>query len=268
MTTRKSEPTVAWGCDDTTEGTLHNGVGDARVNGLPSQMQTDEQTANCIVSLQASQHAARERSRATAEAAVPGHHPASPEDAALSELMAPLRHFTLASASSEAPELRLYDAMLSPDRQLLKAKYFVAEGSLIIQQLLKMGTTYRLASILSTEAQLRKLMPDLAEADASYELTAASTHMTPSAGAEGGESAAAHSSPSASHATAPCLVFAGGRADVSRATGFKHSALSVLAIVHRPESEVHMALERWLPSLRAAVGPPLADPDVSRKARN
>jgi tRNA G18 (ribose-2'-O)-methylase SpoU len=51
----------------------------------------------------------------------------------------------------------------------------------------------------------------------------------------------------------PCVVFAGSRADVSKATGFKHSALSVLAIVRRPTA-VHRPLAEWLPTLQAVPG--------------
>ena len=40
--------------------------------------------------------------------------------------------------------------MLSPDRQLVKAGYFVAEGSLVVQQVLSMTDTYRCASMLSS----------------------------------------------------------------------------------------------------------------------
>ena len=54
--------------------------------------------------------------------------------------------------SCGGPELKLYDAMTSPDRQLLKAGYFVAEGALVVQQLLRMPE-YRMVSMLSTEAQ-------------------------------------------------------------------------------------------------------------------
>ena len=59
---------AVWCCDDTSEGTLFNGVGDARVHGLASQMQTDEQTAECIATLEASRRESREKSRAAAEA--------------------------------------------------------------------------------------------------------------------------------------------------------------------------------------------------------
>jgi tRNA G18 (ribose-2'-O)-methylase SpoU len=48
-------------------------------------------------------------------------------------------------------------------------------------------------------------------------------------------------------------VFAGSRANVSSATGFKHSALSILAIARRP-SAVHTPLAEWLPALRPADG--------------
>ena len=78
-------------------------------------------------------------------------------------------------------------------------------------QVLSLSTTYTCASILSTEAQLRKLLPDMRQADTAYTAAAAA-------------------------APAPCVVFAGSKADVSRATGFKHSALSILAIVRRPPS--------------------------------
>ncbi len=48
-------------------------------------------------------------------------------------------------------------------------------------------------------------------------------------------------------------MFAGSRANVSSATGFKHSALSILAIARRP-SAVHTPLAEWLPALRPADG--------------
>ena len=97
---------VTWGCDDMNEGTLHNGVGDARVNGLASEMQTDEETAQCIATLEASRRDARERSRAAAEeatSAVAPVHPdkggrAASDDVALSTLISPLRSFSLRDA--------------------------------------------------------------------------------------------------------------------------------------------------------------------------
>ena len=273
---------VTWCCDDTEEGTLHNGAGDARVEGLASQRQTDEQTAGCIASLEAAQlaslecarRAARERTRAMAAANDDGaSHRASGATASasvaepgagaapLADLMAPLQHFALRSPSGGAPELKLYNAMLSPDRQLIKASYFVAEGSMVIQQLLRMGSSYRLASILSTEAQLRKMLPELVEANASYAAAASAAAGVDAAAddaaadaAHGGSEAAAESAAPPPSAVAPCLVFAGSKADVSSATGFKHSALSVLAIVHRPQAQVHLPLAAWLPTLRAAPG--------------
>ena len=230
-------PTVVWGCDDTSEGTLHNGVGDARVNGLSSQMQTDEETEACIATLEASRREVRERSRVHAEDEMATGH-----DAPLSSLFAPLGRFLLRDASVGGPELKLYDAMLSPDRQLIKANYFVAEGSLVVQQILSMAHTYRLASILATEAQVRKLMPDIKSYDAHQPaaVEAASSEAP-------GEATGTSSTPSS------CVVFAGGRADVSRSTGFKHSALSVLAIVHRPPI-CDMPLEAWIASVRPALG--------------
>merc|ERR1719231_1909811 len=91
-----------------------------------------------------------------------------------------------------------------------------------------------MVSMLSTEAQLRKLAPDLRDAEARYRDAAS--------GGAGG-----------SAEEAPCLVFAGSRANVSSATGFKHSALSILAIARRP-SAVHTPLAEWLPALRPADG--------------
>lgn len=215
---------AVWGCDDVNEGTLHNGVGDARVNGIAGEVQTDEQTADCISSLEHLQQEA-------AAAAADDSNAASA--AALPAIFAPLHHFVLKSASVGGPELKLYDAMLSPDRQLIKAGYFVAEGSLVIQQILSLGSSYRLASILSTESQLHKLAKDFAEAEAFYTAEAASGNHD--------------------EAPAPCVVFGGSRADVSKATGFKHSALSILAIVRRP-THAHMPLQQWFSSLKPAPG--------------
>ena len=227
---------ATWCCDDVTEGTLHNGVGDARVNGLAGSAQTDEETDGCIAQLEAARRRGREQSREAAaaeasEAAAPS--PANDEQMPLSALFDPLRAFTLRNANDGGDELKLYDAMTSPDRQLIKAGYFVAEGALVVQQLLRLPE-YRLASILSTEAQLRKLAPDLRGAEAAYCQAAAAS----------GEGAAAEP---------PCLVFAGSRANVSSATGFKHSALSILAIARRPPTP-HLPLARWLPALRPAAG--------------
>ena len=294
MSNPKGPPsTVAWGCDDTSEGTLFNGVGDARVNGLASQMQTDEQTDACIRSLEASRKRSREGALAKdTDAAGPSaltdaaagsnsvEYGGNNDDATkpLQELMGPLRHFALADAGGGAPELKLYDAMLSPDRQLIKAGYFVAEGSLVVQQVLQMasrgsssgasGTTapdnagYRLVSMLSTEAQLRKLAPDLRAANARYsreenerneERAAGAATAPDAAGAVGTPQGANPDDADASTDVAPCVVFAGSRAHVSSATGFKHSALSVLAIARRP-LEVQMPLSPWLSGLRAAPG--------------
>ena len=121
-------------------------------------MQTDEQTASCIDSLEASQ---RDEPSETGELT-------TADGPFLKNVFAPMKHFILKPAGGGGPELKLYDAMKSPDRQLIKAGYFVAEGSLVIQQILKLCPTYRIASILSTEAQLRKLAPELAEADAAF----------------------------------------------------------------------------------------------------
>ena len=227
----KRSAEAVWGCDDVNEGTLHNGVGDARVHGLVGQMQTDEQTADCIASLEQKQQSEKsQESGASTSAATAREGSAS----SLAQTFASLQHFVLKQASVGGPELKLYDAMLSPDRQLIKAGYFVAEGSLVIQQILSLGPSYRLASILSTESQLQKLVGDFVQADAAYSAEDA-------AGASDGA------------APPPCEVFAGGRADVSNATGFKHSALSILAIVRRP-AHAHLPLEQWLPTLRPAPG--------------
>ena len=59
---------ATWCCDDVTEGTLHNGVGDARVNGLAGSAQTDEQTDGCIAQLEAARRRGREQSREAAAA--------------------------------------------------------------------------------------------------------------------------------------------------------------------------------------------------------
>ena len=90
-------------------------------------------------------------------------------------------------ASAGGPELKLYDAMLSPDRQLIKAGYFVAEGSLVVQHVLAMPTTYSCASILSTEAQLRKLLPEMVKADKAYAAITAEGDAATTSGAAAGD---------------------------------------------------------------------------------
>ena len=97
---------VVWCCDDTSEGTLFNGVGDARVHGLASQMQTDEQTAECIATLEASRRESREKSRAAAEAeaaAAPTTHDESNNNTPLDTILGPLRNFSLRDASAGGP---------------------------------------------------------------------------------------------------------------------------------------------------------------------
>ena len=230
------ETVATWCCDDVTEGTLHNGFGDARVNGLAGSVQTDEETNNCLALLETARRKGREQTREAAAAEPPKSAavlPAYDGQQPLSAIFDPLSAFTLRNANDGGPELKLYDAMTSPDRQLIKAGYFVAEGSLVVQQLLRLPE-YRLVSILSTEAQLRKLAPDLRGAEAAYRDAAA---------ASGGGAVA----------EPPCLMFAGSRANVSSATGFKHSALSILAIARRPPT-AHLPLARWLPALRPAEG--------------
>ena len=171
MASKQAAGTATWGCDDVNEGTLHNGCGDARVNGLAEFMQSDAETAACIASLEQSQrdeHGTQKRTReqmtsSSTAAAVPAD-----DDLSLEDIFAKLRWFTLRDANVDAPELRLYNAMLSPDRQLVKAGYFVAEGSLVVQQILRLGSEFQLASILGTETQLRKLGVDLLAADRVY----------------------------------------------------------------------------------------------------
>ena len=168
------KPTVVWGCDDTSEGTLFNGVGDARVNGLASEMQTDAQTEACIESLEASRKRSRAEALAADSAAADAAASSSSHDDSttpLSALMAPLRHFKLADAGSGAPGLKLYDAMLSPDASSSrpailspKARSWCSRRA-ARGRLRRRGAAleagYRLVSILSTEAA-RKLAPDLA----------------------------------------------------------------------------------------------------------
>ena len=198
-------------------------------------MQTDAETDACIASLERARREGRERSRETAAAAGPSDPVASlPPPAAAGSNLPPigplfesLQSFTLRAAATGGPELKLFDAMASPDRQLLKAGYFVCEGSLVVQQILNLGLTYKLVSMLGTEAQLQRLAPELKEADRAY-----STRHEDSADAD----------------AAPCIVFSGSRTDVSNATGFKHSALSVLAIARRPAA-VHQPLAEWLPTI-------------------
>lgn len=225
------------------EGTLHNGSGDARVDGR-ADSHTEAQTAECIAALEASRRVARERSRAAAEAEAEMANADSPTE--LSARFARLQHFALQPASGGGPELKLYDAMTSPDRQLLKLGFFVAEGSLVVQQLLTLSSTYRLSSILATEAQLGKLVDDISAADAAYTRLGESASVDDAAASDGADSATGSGA-------GACVVYYGSRGDLSRATGFRHSALSILAVVRRPQS-VHLPLERWLPSLRAAPG--------------
>ena len=163
-----------------------------------------------------------------------------------------MKYFSHRSAGAGGPELKLYDAMLSPDRQLIKANFFVAEGSLIVQQVLALSDTYRCASILSTESQLRKLMPDVAKADAAY---AAAEEAAQATSAADSNDAAADASASVDGGAGEgaCVVFAGSKKDVSTATGFRHSALSILAIVKRPP-HANMPLASWIASLRPAPG--------------
>lgn len=251
-----------WGCDDVNEGTLHNGVGDARVNGLDQFMQTDAETEACVAALEQSQRDGGQLKRpreAAASNAAESSARSGQQEQPLAAVFAPLRHFTLRDARSGAPELKLYDAMASPDRQLVRAGYYVAEGSLIIQQILALAPSHTIASVLGTEAQLRTLGPNLAEADAAY-TQAAGGHTAGGAvrdshrEADGTDAtAAAAAGDSGEGSPPPCVVFAGSRADVSNATGFKHSALSVLAIVRRPAA-VHRPLSEWLPTLRPVAG--------------
>mgnify|MGYP004102200103 CR=1 FL=1 len=56
----------------------------------------------------------------------------------LPSLFRSMKYFSHRSAGAGGPELKLYDAMTSPDRQLIKAGYFVAEGALVVQQLLRL----------------------------------------------------------------------------------------------------------------------------------
>ena len=71
---------AAWGCDDVNEGTLHNGFGDARVNGLAGSVQTDEETDNCIALLESARRKGREQTREAAAADAPAMHPNTAPD--------------------------------------------------------------------------------------------------------------------------------------------------------------------------------------------
>lgn len=221
MVSDYNEEGATWGCDDVTQGTLHSGYGDARVKGLEGERQTDEQTADCMVQLRTAQRCAAD----------PGCSSNTLAHAApLEALFAPLATFALRHTSSGGDELKLYDAMASPDRQLLKLGYFVAEGSIIVEQLLELRAAYRLASLLSTENQLLRLAPVFVAADQA-------TRTGRAAGRAAEE--------------VPCVVYAGSKARLSGATGFKHSVLSLLAVVRRPV-DVHTPLSQWLPLLQPA----------------
>lgn len=86
--------------------------------------------------------------------------------------------------------------------------------------------------------------------------SAAETPSLP-AGAEGGEGVGGdgtEAKASEGESSTPCCcVYVGTRADISRVTGFKHSALATLAIVRRPPSS-RMPLAHWLPTLRPMGG--------------
>jgi len=244
----------AWGCDNVDEGTLHNGSGDARVDGAGGDRA--EAAAATAARLSALEAAARElrlsRKRRREEIGEEGGASSSTAGAEdetlpagaslLCSFFGALDHFALRSAKEGGSELELYDAMRSPDRALLKSGFFVAEGSLVIEQLLALregggGPAFRLVSVLGTEAMLARLAPVFDKADEAMRSLPA--------GGEGHQP------------SVPCLVFGGSRSDLSSATNFKHTALSIMAIARRPSAGLVAAappLAQWAAALRPAAG--------------
>ncbi|EOD30870.1 hypothetical protein EMIHUDRAFT_468265 [Emiliania huxleyi CCMP1516] len=240
MAAESAEPAEdgrAWCCDDVHEGTLHNGSGDARVDGDCG----DPAAAAAATAARLQVLAERGRKRARMEAEEDGSAGGAggsgggggetlegEGSVTLGAFFNALDHFTLRRPAEGGSELALYDALRSPDRALLRGGHFVAEGSLVVEQLLALrredGTPrFRLVSLLGTEQMLGRLAPAIQRADEDY--------------ADDGSR---------------CVAFGGSRADLSAATGFKHSALSVLGIALRPPSAV--PLSPWLAALAAAAG--------------
>lgn len=262
----------AWGCDDVNEGTLHNGAGDARVDGEGDQREAAAATAARLSALEVAareQRNRRKRTRDGSEAAVGGETgteygldqevlaPGAAGAGMLSKLFGLLKHFSLRGAHEGKSELQLYDAMRSPDRALLRHGVFVAEGSLVIEQILSFSTvddsperfglsdqSFQLLSILATEQMLARLAPVIQRADESIatQFRASAPHAED-----------APSLPAADTGKAACIVFSGSRSDLSEITGFKHSSLSALAIVRRPAAPGETITE-WLSHLKPARG--------------
>ncbi|KAL1526497.1 hypothetical protein AB1Y20_015207 [Prymnesium parvum] len=240
---------MLWGCDDPEEGTLHAQWDSTEVK--------QEAHDALVRALEEARARAREASRASREEPndSPGVVQASDYGSApLDSLFENLRAFSLHQAVGGGADLKLYDAMQNPDRLLAKHGYFVAEGCLVVQQVLSLPS-YFPASILSTEPTLRKLMPDLCASDARLR-AAGRDNATPEMNlVEAAEGSAAVSAP------LNCCVYVGSRGDISRITGFKHSALATLAIVQRPLG-VHRPVADWLPKLRPMGGAPTGPPVV------
>ena len=212
-----------WGCDNPSEGTLQGPK--EEVGSIK-----EEEHAALIDELEKSRARARAMARAQrgaevedGAAALPGSHEL--ERAPMADIFKGLSHFVLCTPASGGPELKLYDAMQNPDKLLAKHSYFVAEGALVVQQLLQLR--YRFVSLLSTEPTLRKVLPDLCGVDAALRETAGGMRLHTGSSCEGTN---AHPEPSASTVdqdgaaaedaeAACCTVYVGTRADISRITG-------------------------------------------------
>jgi len=168
----------AWCCDDVHEGTLHNGSGDARVDGDCGDPAAA--AAATAARLQALAERGRKRARTEAEedgsaggGGGGGETLEGEGSVTLGAFFDALDHFTLRRPADGGSELALYDALRSPDRALLRGGHFVAEGSLVVEQLLTLrredGTPrFRLVSLLGTEQMLGRLAPAIQRADEAY----------------------------------------------------------------------------------------------------
>lgn len=251
-----------WGCDDVAEGSLHNSD-----NPAGAQVADDDNYRQLVTSLEAARAQGRERSRAAQEATVDGDGgaaaPMPDASASLEQTFAALTTFALRTATDGGPELRLYDATQNPDKLMMKYGYFVAEGFLIVQQLLQLPG-FRVASILSSEPTLRKLVPDIVREDGRLRALPADV-----ADAECGAGTPHSGEPAG---TAPsstpgcCCVYVCNRGDISRITGFKHSALATLAIVHRPVGRPPSKPPHPTPCARARHTRPADGPPGTRQA--
>ena len=104
------------------EGTLHNGVGDARVEGLQGVRQTEAETDACIAALEHSRRQLREATREASAAESRADHKGAAAEVSMSAsdawdslplplLFDRLPGFVHRPASDGGAELKLYDAM-------------------------------------------------------------------------------------------------------------------------------------------------------------